>query len=217
MDSSTTALIITAFSLGFIHTIAGPDHYLPFVAMSKSRSWSLTKTINIVIICGLAHVLSSVILGSIGIFTGFSMGKIEAFDGIRGNVAAWMLFSFGIAYVIWGIHRLAKKKTHKHIDVNKVGKNKQMSFWILFTIFFFGPCEPLIFLLMVPSAEHGFDSLTATVVAFTVSTLLTMLVSVLILLKGVSLAKMNKLEKYQHVIAGSTISLCGASILFLGL
>jgi hypothetical protein len=34
MDSATTALTLTAASLGFFHTIIGPDHYLPFVMMS---------------------------------------------------------------------------------------------------------------------------------------------------------------------------------------
>ena len=30
-----------AASVAAIHTISGPDHYLPFVAMAKARSWVL--------------------------------------------------------------------------------------------------------------------------------------------------------------------------------
>ena len=30
-------LIVTAISIGFIHTIIGPDHYLPFIVMGKSK------------------------------------------------------------------------------------------------------------------------------------------------------------------------------------
>ena len=33
-------LILTAVSIGFVHTLVGPDHYLPFVAMSAARNWS---------------------------------------------------------------------------------------------------------------------------------------------------------------------------------
>jgi len=29
-----TVLLATAASLGFIHTLIGPDHYLPFIVMS---------------------------------------------------------------------------------------------------------------------------------------------------------------------------------------
>jgi hypothetical protein len=33
-------LILTAASIGFVHTLLGPDHYLPFVAMSAARRWA---------------------------------------------------------------------------------------------------------------------------------------------------------------------------------
>ncbi|GAG00740.1 unnamed protein product, partial [marine sediment metagenome] len=44
MSNELIALYITAASIGFIHTVFGPDHYLPFVVMSKARKWSLGKT-----------------------------------------------------------------------------------------------------------------------------------------------------------------------------
>jgi hypothetical protein len=34
------ALILTAASIGFFHTLLGPDHYLPFIMMSWARKWS---------------------------------------------------------------------------------------------------------------------------------------------------------------------------------
>ena len=33
---SILILVITAASIGFIHTVLGPDHYIPFVATSKA-------------------------------------------------------------------------------------------------------------------------------------------------------------------------------------
>ena len=38
-------LLLTAASIGFIHTLLGPDHYLPFVAMSAARGWSSRRTL----------------------------------------------------------------------------------------------------------------------------------------------------------------------------
>ena len=35
---SIMTLVVTAASLGFIHTIFGPDHYVPFVMMSRAMS-----------------------------------------------------------------------------------------------------------------------------------------------------------------------------------
>ena len=31
--------VLTAASIGFIQTLLGPEHYLHFVALSKSRAW----------------------------------------------------------------------------------------------------------------------------------------------------------------------------------
>ena len=45
MTRETLLLLATALSLGFVHTLAGPDHYIPFMAMSKTRRWSLPKTL----------------------------------------------------------------------------------------------------------------------------------------------------------------------------
>ena len=34
-------LMWTAAALGFLHTILGPDHYVPFVALRRARRWTL--------------------------------------------------------------------------------------------------------------------------------------------------------------------------------
>lgn len=212
-----TALLLTALTIGVIHTIAGPDHYLPFVALSKSRNWSMTKTINVVILSGLAHVLSSVIIGFIGIAAGIGLSKLELFEGFRGNLAAWLLFSFGVAYTAWAVFRLIRRRGHVHKHLDEKSSKKQLTVWIIFMIFLFGPCEPLIPILMYPAAEHNYAAVGLIALVFAVATIGTMLISVLILLKGFNLFKLSSLEKYQHIIAGFAIMLCGAGILFLGL
>jgi hypothetical protein len=44
MTDASTVLTITAGTLGFFHTLFGPDHYLPFIMMARARRWSLAKT-----------------------------------------------------------------------------------------------------------------------------------------------------------------------------
>ena len=60
MTTDLTVLIIAAATIAFFHTLPGPDHYLPFIVMSKSGKWSLKKTTVISFFCGLGYVLSSV-------------------------------------------------------------------------------------------------------------------------------------------------------------
>jgi hypothetical protein len=70
MTPELTALLLTAASIGFVPTVLGPDHYLPFVAMSHARNWSRLRTIVITALCGVGHVLSSVVLGLVGLGAG---------------------------------------------------------------------------------------------------------------------------------------------------
>lgn len=210
---SLSALIITAISIGVLHTIAGPDHYLPFIAISKARNWSFAKTINVVILCGIGHVLGSVAIGFFGIGAGVLINRIEVFEGFRGNLAAWLLFSFGVAYTTWAIIQLIKKKTHHH---HHVSEKKKLTFWILFAIFVFGPCEPLIPVLMYPAFENNLMAVGIISMAFLLATVLTMVVMVTVIYKGISLVKMHQLEKYQHLLAGAVLTFSGAGILFLG-
>jgi len=114
MTAELNALIITAASIGFFHTILGPDHYLPFVMMSWARKWSGVKTTLITVLCGLGHIGSSVVLGLIGVSVGIAVNKLEFVEGFRGNLAAWLLIAFGLAYLVWGLRRAYRRQPHVH-------------------------------------------------------------------------------------------------------
>ncbi len=236
MSSEIVLLCGTAASLGFIHTALGPDHYLPFIMMARARHWSLPKTAWVTFLCGLGHVLSSVVLGLLGIFIGIQVLKLEAFEAFRGSIAAWLLIGFGFAYFVWGVHRAIRNKPHRHVhahgdDQEHVhehthtdehthvhdAKKANITPWILFTIFVFGPCEPLIPLLMYPAAESSVWGVFLVAAVFSAATIGTMMTIVLMAAWGVSFAKLGRLERYTHAIAGATICLSGVAIVFLGL
>lgn len=237
MNSEILALSITAATLGFLHTLSGPDHYVPFIVMSKARNWSYAKTIWITILCGLGHVGSSIAIGAIGIIFGLGVAKLEIFEGYRGSLAAWLFILFGLGYFIWGLWRGIKNKGHRHIHTHNDtsvhshnhdhphdhehtnGKTSKVNLtpWILFTIFVFGPCEPLIPLLMFPAAEESTAGIVIVAAVFSIVTILTMLFMVLLPLMGLKMLPMKFLERYMHAIAGFTILICGIGIEFLGL
>ena len=121
MSTELTILLVTAASIGFFHTLFGPDHYLPFIVMAKARGWSLLKTIGITVASGVGHVLSSIVLGFVGIAFGIAVFKLEFIEGIRGSVAAWLLIGFGFIYTVWGIRNVIKGKKHTHCHVHKDG------------------------------------------------------------------------------------------------
>jgi len=236
MNDSITLLSVTAISIGFFHTLLGPDHYLPFIVLSQARNWSLKKTMIITFLCGLGHVLSSVILGFVGILLGVSVTKLVSLESFRGNIAAWLFIAFGLVYMIISIRNIIKKKKHSHSHYHFGGvkhyhhhdHHEEHSHihqeeiinttpWILFLIFFFGPCEPLIPILMYPAAENNISGSILVSVLFSVVTIGTMMSIVLVFKLGLSKINLKPVEKYSHLIAGAMIFLSGLAIQFLGL
>lgn len=233
MTDNLTALTITAASLAFVHTVLGPDHYLPFIVMSKARKWTIYKTSWVTLLSGFGHVISSILLGTIGIGVGIALNKLEFMESVRGDLAAWLFVVFGLAYMVWGLYRAVKNKPHKHIHHHGNGTlhlhehsheeehdhthKNNITPWILFTIFFLGPCEPLIPLLMYPAAQDSSWGVAQVSIVFGVVTMLTMLALVLLASYGLKFVRLGKLERYTHAIAGATILLSGIAILFLGL
>lgn len=230
-------LVGTAASIGLVHTVLGPDHYLPFIVMSRARRWSLSRTLIISFLCGLGHVLSSVGLGFLGLGLGIAVSRLEGIEAARGGLAAWLLIIFGFTYFIWGLHRALKKKEHAHPHLHPSGeehdhahvhqhehyhlhaerKETSLTPWILFTIFVFGPCEPLIPLIMYPAARHNLFGVVLVTVAFGLTTILTMLILITLASWGLSFLTLGRLEKYVHALAGAMIFVSGLSVQFLGL
>jgi len=236
MNTSIALLSATAVSLGFLHTILGPDHYLPFIVMSQAKNWSLKKTMIITFLCGLGHVFSSVILGFVGIAIGISVSKIVSVENFSGNIAAWLFIAFGLVYMIISIRNLLRNKKHSHSHFHIDGKkhihehDHQLEHthvhqkspvsttpWILFIIFVFGPCEPLIPILMYPAAENNITGTIIVSLLFSIVTIGTMLSVVAAFKLGINRINFKPLERYSHVIAGAVIFISGMAIQILEL
>ena len=231
METGLIALLITAATVGFLHTILGPDHYLPFIVISKAKKWSILKTTWVTALCGLGHILSSVVIGFVGIFFGVALSRIEFIESYRGNIAGWLLLGFGLAYMIWGIKKYYQRKKHSHGHIHEDGsehehehsheyshmhfhsnKNEKMTPWFLFIIFIFGPCEVLIPLLMYPAAQQSYLGVLLVTLVFGTATLLTMLGTVLLGSYSLKSIKLTWLEERMEIIAGFAIFLCGVAI-----
>jgi len=235
MNNDIFILSLTAASIGFIHTLIGPDHYLPFIMMAKAGKWSKIKTFWVTILCGMGHVLSSVVLGFIGIAAGIALDRLELIEGTRGEIAGWALIAFGFVYMVWGIKKAYKNRPHSHIHVESDGtykthahdhhgehvhvheKKRSLTPWILFLVFVLGPCEPLIPLLMFPAAQESISGLWIVTAVFGLTTIGTMLSVVMVSLWGINFLPLGKLERYTHALAGFAIFASGLAINVLGL
>jgi len=239
VTADITALVITAVSLGVVHTALGPDHYLPFAAMARAGGWSMRKTMVITVLCGLGHVASSIVIGLVGLALGTMLVRLEMLEQFRGGLAGWLLIGFGLAYFSWGIVRAVRHRPHEHLhmhadgtihshvhvhegdhlhvheseeegDASVGGTNLAvMTPWLLFIIFVFGPCEPLIPLLIYPAAEANTFAVLVVVLAFSLATLATMSVVVGLMTIGLHAVSLSRLHRYSHALAGFAVLACG--------
>lgn len=234
------ALCLTAVTVGAVHTLLGPDHYVPFVAMSRAGDWPLGRTLRVTAACGLAHVAGSVAIGLVGLALGLAVMRLETLESFRGNVAAWLMIGFGLASMTWGLVRAARSHApHEHVHVHADGTvhshvhthdmahlhvhrpqaearaaaaGPVWSPWLLFLVFAFGPCEPLIPLLMYPAAKASWGAVAAVALAFAVATITTMCTAVAVLRAGMSFLPTRNLQRYGHALAGAAILACGVLI-----
>jgi len=229
-------LLLTAASIAFLHTILGPDHYLVFTAMGKARSWSLNKTLRITLVCGLGHVLGSVVIGVIGIILGAQLASIIEIEGVRGNIAGWALLAFGLMYFAWGLKKAGRGHRHSHVHihddvihdhehdhhtdhshVHDAQEKNPITPWAMFIIFVLGPCEALIPLFMYPAAQQSAGLVVAVAAIFGLVTLATMLGCVALTTIGVEKLKWPTSGRYAQAVAGASVAACGAVVSFVGL
>jgi hypothetical protein len=211
MGTSLGILILSALALGIMHTALGPDHYLPFIALSKARNWSTKKTVWITLLCGFAHVFSSIIIGLFGIGFGVALKSLEMAEAFRGDLAAWLLTGCGLAYMIWGLFHAMRHRDHHHVNT----QDGNLTPWALFIVFVFGPCEPLIPVLMFPAATLGIGAAMGIAAVFAMATLATMLTMVLAVRRGLHIFQLPD-HRFVHAMAGCVMLLCGVAVL-LGL
>lgn len=231
MADTLPLLAASAAAVGVVHTALGPDHYLPFIALARARGWRAPRTAAVTALCGLAHVGSSLLLGLGGVALGSALFHLERVEAVRGDIAAWLMLGFGLAYAAWGVRQALRGAAHSHAHAHPDGTvhththdhrrehlhphdggGRSLTAWALFLIFAFGPCEPLIPLLFYPAATGGGAQLAAVVAAFAAATLATMLALVFAGLALDPRRAFPRLARWEHALAGLVVALCGAAM-----
>ncbi len=234
-------LAATAAGLGVLHTALGVDHYLPFIALARARRWTLRRTLGVTAVCGVGHVMGSLILGAAGLGLGLALSRITAIEAWRGDVANLMLIGFGLAYAAWGVARARRNRPHIHLHHHADGtvhrhphhhdaghvhphphphsdsdRRSATLVWSLFILFVLGPCEALIPLLAAAAATGGPVAAGLLSVPFAVATIWHELLFVGLGLGGVKVA-FPAAERYVHTLAGLAIVASGLAVRLLGL
>jgi hypothetical protein len=231
------AVATMAATIAVVHTAAGIDHYLPFILLGRAERWSLKRILFWTGCCGLAHVLSSLAIAAIAALLGWAAGSMTSLQQIRGEVLAFVLIGFGLLYGGWGLVKGTRDHTHFHAHADgtlhahphlhdraeddhddlhhRTGHRRTL--WGLMVIFVLGPCEPLIPLLLAPSVKHDAIGMIVVVGVFSLATIGSMIALVALGCVGLRFARLGRLERWSHALAGFAVALSGILVHFLGL
>jgi hypothetical protein len=212
--SYAAALALAAVSVGALHTLA-PDHWVPFAAVARARSWSAARTARVTALCGFGHVTVSVLLGLLALW--FGLGVLETFGRRLESVAGLLLVGFGLAYALWGLRHgvAARVHGHAHARYDHVHDPSRTTAWGLFAFFAADPCLAVI-PIVAAGAPLGALPATAVVVAYEAATIATMLLLVLPARAGARALRAPWLDRYGDAVAGVVIVAVGVVVSSLG-
>ena len=205
----TVALLVSALTIGLVHALA-PDHYLPIAMIARAKNWNAPKVVAVTLLAGLGHILSSVVIGGIGLGLGLALTRLKSVEASRGEIAGLLLIGFGVAYAVWGL----KQARRHHLEERTL--EAAVTVWVLIAVFVLGPCEPLIPLMFLAMA-YGWHAVALTTLVFGVATVAVMVVGTVAVFGGASAARLGSFERYNHAIAGGVIAATGLAVILLGI
>ena len=185
------SLLLLALSVGVVHTLRGPDHYLPLLGLAKARDWSLRRALGMTVACGLVHCASSFLVLAV------AMSLLGSVAGIAWGtqIAAAGLIATGLALAVTGL-RAPRERAFS------------LAFVLVFAL---GPCEWLLPSGAAAWAEGGFGAALLVSLAFSLATTLTMAAMVAVGMVGLPRVALGW-RRAAHGLAGAVCVGCGLAM-----
>ncbi len=206
-------IITGAFLLSIVHASI-PNHWIPLVALSKSENWSNRLTLNVTAIAGFSHTLSTVIIGIIVGFLGYSLSG--SYSIIVGIIAPVMLILLGVIYLVLSIRE--NKHPHHHSNEINIDESKKKTtrtiILALVLSMFFSPCLEIEAYFFV-AGNLGWKGILTVSFIYTFITIAGMLILVWLGMKGVKKINSNFLEQHEKTITGTLLILLGIIAFFI--
>ncbi len=199
-------------AVGALHALL-PDHWIPFVLLSKARRWDLGRSMMAVLAGGVAHLGSTAALGLIIAFLGAE--AIQRIGPAAEFAGAGILAIFGVLLALRGMKAArtgaghghghdGDHSDHDHGDAPRSDRSHLVEGAVLGI----RPCAEAIPVFLA-AAAYGLTSSVLAVVAWVAATLGTMLVVVWLSLLGLRSFKPEPLERYGELATGVVILLMG--------
>ncbi len=202
------SLLGGGFAAAFLHA-ALPTHWLPFVLVGRAQRWSVTRGLLAVTAAGLAHVASTVIVGSLIVAAGLALDTVVA--GFLPWLSAALLFGFGAFYLIRAMVRRPATAGGPGTDLAEPTVSHAAAFWGLVGVMALSPGEVLLPIYMSASGE-GLAALALLTLVFAVGTVLGMALFTMLARAGASILKLERWARYEGAILGLALIAIGLLI-----
>ncbi|MEI9909670.1 MAG: hypothetical protein WDO71_08320 [Bacteroidota bacterium] len=200
-------IVIGSFLISLLHAVI-PNHWLPVLAIGRKEGWSLAETTRITFIAGMAHVISTVIIGLLlGLIGNELTEHIEHFTRI---VAPSVLILMGLYFV-----RQHYIHHHFHLQAGVIKKKSKSATIIALVIaMFLSPCMEIeaYFLL---AGTKGWYVLAAIAAMYSIITIAGMIIWIRIVYKGLLKLNWHKWEHNAGIITGMVLIITGIISFFI--
>jgi len=201
------SLLIGSFLISLLHAVI-PSHWLPMLAIGRKEQWDLKETERVTFISGLAHVLSTIIIGILLGLIGIELSQhIGHFTRV---IAPSILILIGLYFI-----RQHYIHHHFHLQNQKVaGKSKNKIITGLITAMFLSPCLEIeaYFLL---AGTKGWWVLASIALMYSIVSIAGMLLWVRFAYKGLLKLNWHKWEHNAGLISGGVLILTGILSFFI--
>lgn len=201
------SIFIGSLLLSLLHAVI-PNHWLPVLAIGKKDNWTLQEVTKVTFISGLAHALSTIVIGIILGFLGLQLAsKIQYFTHF---IAPAVLILLGV-FFIYQHHR------HKHFHLHQVSKlslSKTKIIMALVVAMFLSPCLEIEAYFLMAGTKGWWAVATIAALYLTIS-VTGMVVWVRLVYKGMLKLNWHTLEHKAGIITGWTLIITGIISFFI--
>jgi len=193
------------FVTAFLHA-ALPTHWLPFVLVGRGQRWTLPQVLTAVATAGLAHIVSTAVVGGLIVAAGIAMD--QWISGLLPGLSAGLLFLFGAFYLGKALLRPAIMAGGPSLALSEPTVSHAAAFWGLVAMMAISPGEVLL-PIYLSQATQGPLVLAALTLVFAAGTVLGMALFTVLARAGWSVLRLERWARYEGVILGLALILIG--------
>lgn len=194
------ALITGSLTLSLLHALI-PSHWLPFVTIGQTERWSQKQLLTVTVVAGLAHTISTTLLGILVSLAGLQLA--QNYHDLSERVIPLLLLALGLWYLM---QHLRHHHVHDHIDAEVTRKTRSFRALLLSLglAMFLSPCLEIEAYFLSAGAK-GWQAVLLVALIYNLITLSGMLLMVSLGRRGLSQVNPRWFEHNENLITGLTL------------